>query len=79
MTRSKHPAILKYPMQENRITGLMRNDEEFAEICRDYARIVDEIARIEGVLGKDGAVLAEMLRLRSDLESDIAEMLSEDR
>ena len=55
----------------------MRSNHEFAGICRDYAEIVDEIARKERSPGHDSAVLADLLRLRSDLESDIVEWLSE--
>ena len=55
----------------------MKSDEEFADICRDYAEIVDEIARKERTLGRPSAVLADLIQLRSDLESDIVEKLTE--
>jgi len=55
----------------------MRSNKEFAEICRDYTQVVDDIARKERTPGHSSAVLAELLRLRSDLERDIIDYLSE--
>ena len=55
----------------------MRSDKEFASICRDYAQIVGDIARKERTLGHSSAVSADLVRLRSDLESDIVGRLSE--
>jgi len=77
VTRSNHPATTKFPAQADRISALMNSDEEFADICRDYAEIVDEIARKERTPGRPGAVLADLIQLRSDLESDIVEKLTE--
>lgn len=77
LTRSKHPAILKFPGQADRISALMRGDKEFVDICRDYAQIVDDIARYERRPDRPDAVLADLLQLRSDLENDIVEKLSE--
>ena len=77
MTRSKHPAVLKFPAKADRISELMRSNEEFAGICRDYAQIVGDITRKERTPGHSSVVLTELLRLRSDLESDIFDMLSE--
>ena len=56
----------------------MRSNKEFADICRDYTQIVDDIARKERTPGHSSAVLAELLRLKSDLECDIVDHLSED-
>ncbi len=42
-----------------------------------HAQVVGEIARKEHTLGHSSAVLADLLRLRSDLESDIVDRLSE--
>ena len=55
----------------------MRRNKEFADICRDYAQIVGDIAREEHTPGHRSAVLAELLRLKSDLERDIVDYLSE--
>ena len=55
----------------------MRSNKEFADICRDYTQIVDDIARKERTPGHSSAVLAELLRLKSDLERDIVDHLSE--
>ena len=77
MTSSKHPAILKFPAQADRISALMRRNEEFAGICRDYAQIVGDITRQEHKPDHGSAVLAELLRLRSDLERDIVDHLGE--
>jgi len=77
MTSSKHPAILNFPAQADRISALMRSNEDFAGICRDYAQIVGDITRQERTPDHGSAVLAELLRLKSDLESDIVGMLSQ--
>ena len=77
MTRSEHPVISRFPVQADRISEFMRSNQEFAGICRDYAQIVGEIARGECRLGHSSATLADLLRLRSDLEADIAKWLSE--
>ena len=77
MTSSKHPAILKFPAQADRISALMRSNEDFAGICRDYAQIVADITRQERTPDHGSAVLAELRRLRSDLERDIVDHLSE--
>ena len=77
MTSSKHPAILNSPAQADRISALMRSNEDFAGICRDYAQIVGDITRQERMPDHGSAVLAELLRLRSDLERDIVDHLSE--
>ena len=55
----------------------MRSNEEFADVCRDYAQIVGDIARNERTPGHSSELLGELLRLRADLESDIVEILSE--
>ena len=56
----------------------MRSNEDFSGICRDYAQVVGDITRKERTPGHSGAVLAELLRLKSDLERDIVDHLSED-
>ena len=75
MNSSKHPAILKFPAQADRIAKLMSNDEEFYSICSDYEQIVSDIARTEKTTGYIGGRLQELLQLRSDLESDIVDWL----
>ncbi len=55
----------------------MRSNEDFAGICRGYAQIVGDITRQERTPDHGSAVLAELLRLRSDLERDIVDHLSE--
>ena len=77
MISSKHPAILNFPAQADRISALMRSNEDFAGICRDYAKIIGDITRQERTPDHGSAVLAELLRLRSDLERDIVDHLSE--
>lgn len=72
---SKHPAILKFPAQADRIAGLMSSDEEFYSICSDYEQIVSDIARTEKTTGCIGGRFQELLQLRSDLESDIVDWL----
>ena len=76
MTRFNHPVVLRFPAQAEQITELMQQDGEFLGICSDYAEIVDDIAKNERALGGGGAVLADLLRLRADLERDILEKLS---
>ena len=73
---SKHPAILKFPAQADRIAGLMSSDEEFYSICSDYEQIVSDIARTEKTTGCIGGRFQELLQLRSDLESDIVDWLN---
>ena len=77
MTSSKHPAILNFPAQADRISALMRSNEDFSGICRDYAQVVGDITRQERTPDHGSAVLAELLRLKSDLERDIVDHLSE--
>ncbi len=77
MPKSQHPAILKFPAHAERVSELLESDKEFADICRDYAEIVGEIARKERAFGHNSGVLADLLELRSELESDILERLSE--
>ncbi len=77
MPKSEHPAILKFPAHAERISELMRGDKDFADICRDYAEIVGEIVRKERAFGHSSGVLADLLQLRSDLESDILDCLGE--
>ena len=77
MTSSKYPAILNFPAQADRISALMRSNEDFAGICRGYAQIIGDIIRQERTPDHGSAVLAELLRLRSDLERDIIDHLSE--
>ena len=77
MTRDKHPVILKFPDQADRISALMGSDKDFASICRDYAEVVGEIARSEQSPDHRSAALAELLRLRSDLVHDIVDHISE--
>ena len=55
----------------------MSSDEEFADICRDYAEIVNEIGRKERTHGRPSAVLADLLQLQSELEKDIVEKVTE--
>lgn len=69
--------MVQFPAHAGRISELMGTDKEFAGICHDYAEIVREVARKEHSIGQSGAVLVDLLRLRSDLESDIAERLSD--
>lgn len=75
MPKSEHPAILKFPAQAERISGLLESHKEFADICRDYAEIVGEIARKERALGHSSGVLSDLLDLRSDLEGDILDWM----
>ena len=75
MHSSKHPAILKFPAQADRIAELMSSDEEFYSICSDYEQIVSDIARTETTIGCVGGRLQDLLQLRSDLESDIVDWL----
>ena len=75
MHSSKHPAILKFPAQADRIAGLMSSNQEFYSICNDYEQIVSEIARTETSIGSVGGKFRELLQLRSDLERDIADWL----
>ena len=76
MTSSKHSAVLNFPAQADRISALMRNNDDFAGICRDYAEVVGEIARLVQSPDHRSAALADLLRLRSDLERDIVDHLS---
>lgn len=78
MTSPKHPAILTFPALADEISVLMRRDKEFAGICRDYAQIVADIAAKEHTPDHTSALLFDLLRLRSDLERDIVDKLSED-
>ena len=78
MISSEHPAILKFPDQADEISVLMRRDKEFASICRDYAQIVADIAGKEHTPDHTSALLFDLLQLRSDLERDIVDKLSED-
>ena len=77
VTRFNHPAVLRFPALAEQITELMGQDEEFAGICGDYAEIVANIAANEHASGHRGGLLADLLRLRADLESDIVEKLGE--
>ena len=77
VTRSSHPAVLRFPAQADQIAELMRRDEEFAGICRDYAEIVGDIAEKERTPGCSSVVLAELDRLRVDLERDMFDKLGE--
>ena len=76
MHSSKHPAILKFPAHADRIAEQMSSDEEFYSICRDYEEIVNDIARTEKTIGCIGGAYQELLRLRSELESDIVDWLN---
>ncbi len=76
MPKSEHPVILKFPAQAERISEFMKLDKEFACICRDYAEIVGEIVRKERAFGHSSKVLADLLEIRSDLESDILEWMA---
>ena len=75
MHSSKHPAILKFPAQADQIAELMSSDEEFYSICSDYEQIVSDIVRTEKTTGCIGVKFQDLLRLRSDLESDIVDWL----
>jgi len=77
VTRSNHPAVLKFPAQADQIAELMRRDEEFASICSDYEEIVGDIAEKERTLDHGSAVLPDLLRLRADLERDMLDKLGE--
>ena len=77
VTRSNHPAVLRFPAQADQITELMRRDEEFAGICSDYAEIVGDITEKERALGHGSAVLDDFLRLRAELERDMLDKLGE--
>ena len=77
VTRSNHPAVLRFSAQADQITELMRWDEEFAGICSDYAEIVGDIAEKEHTLGRSSTVLADFLRLRAELERDMLDKLGE--
>lgn len=57
----------------------MRNSQEFAEICRDYALIVGEIAHKKCTLEPGSEVLADLRELKSGLENDIVEMLNQSK
>ncbi len=76
MPKSEHPVILKFPAQAERISDFMKLDKGFACICRDYAEIVGEIARKERAFGHSSGALANLLEIRSDLESDILEWMA---
>ena len=76
MHSSKHPAILKFPAHADRIAERMSSDEEFYSICRDYEEIVSDIARTEKTTGCIEGRFQELLRLRSELESDIVDWLN---
>ena len=77
MTKTEHPAILKFPAQAERISELMKSDKGFACICRDYAEIVGEIVHKERTFGHSSGGLADLLELRSDLENDILDWMKE--
>ena len=72
---SRHPAISKSPICSDQIVELMKSDDEFASLCRDYEQIVCDIARTENSIDRVSGVFKELLQLRSELESDIAEWL----
>ena len=76
MNSSKHPAILKFSAHADRIAEQMSSDEEFYSICRDYEEIVSDIARTQKTIGCIGGACQELLRLRSELESDIVDWLN---
>ena len=77
MNSSKHPAILKFSAHADRIAEQMSSDEEFYSICRDYEEIVSEIASTEKTTGCIERTYQELIRLRSELESDIVDWLNE--
>ena len=76
MHSSKHAAILKFPALAKQIAERMSSDEEFYSICRDYEEIVSDIARTQKTTGCIGGACQELLRLRSELESDIVDWLN---
>jgi len=68
-----HPVLEKFPAEAERISELIKNDTELAAICRDYAEIVSEITGLQG--SSNALLLDHLIRLRSDLEADIAAKL----
>jgi uncharacterized protein YdcH (DUF465 family) len=72
---SRHPAISKFPIYSDQIVELMKSDDEFASLCRDYEQIVCDIARTENSIDRVSGMFKELLQLGSELESDIAEWL----
>ena len=75
MPKSDHPAILKFPAQAERISGLLESNEVFACICRDYAEIVGEITTQERAFGHSSGELADLLEMKHGLESDILDWM----
>ena len=72
---SRHPVISKFPIYSDQIVELMKSDDEFASLCRDYEQIVGDIARTENSIDRVSGMFKELLQLRSELQSDIAEWL----
>jgi uncharacterized protein YdcH (DUF465 family) len=75
---SRHPVISKFPIYSDQIEELMKSDDEFANLCRDYEQIVCVIARTEKPIDRVSGMFKESLQLMSELESDIAEWLEKD-
>ena len=67
---------MKFPAHAKQIAERMSSDEEFYSICRDYEEIVSDIARTQKTIGCIGGACQELLRLRSELESDIVDWLN---
>lgn len=77
MRKSEHPVVLKFPAHAEQISAHIKSNQIFAEICGDYADIVDEIARKARSLGHDSGELADLIELRLELENDILGFLGE--
>ncbi len=75
MSKKENPAFQKFPQQKGLIKDLMKGEIEFANICSDYAEVVDQISGLEHSLGPDANTLIDLIHLRLDLENDILDWL----
>jgi hypothetical protein len=72
---SRQLVISKFPIYSDQIVELMKSDDEFASLCRDYEQIVCDKACTEISIDRASRMFKDLLQLMSELESDIAERL----
>ena len=74
LTKSVPQAVVtRFPHLRDRLASRVEGDEEFLNLCEDYAAVVVSLKRL---VGKDSDGREELVCLKNSLEVEILERLS---
>jgi len=72
-----HDVLIRFPESGDRIRALFDEDEEFRELCEDYAECAAVLERLRRGQGVEAARIEEYCELRLNIEQEVLGRISE--